>query len=458
MSRPRIDLVIRDAEVDGRRVDVSVAGASIASVEPAAGDHGGEAGRGRAARVVDARGGALIPGLHDHHIHLLALAAADRSLTLTQGSSLREIAADSGQGWLRVVGYHEAEHGPLDRHLLDELTGDRPARVQHQTGALWVLNSPALAAVGLADHPDGRLLGADALVRERVPSDAPDLAAIGRRLASFGLTGLTDATPTERVEDLDLLAGAAEAGALPQRLMVMGGPGLAMEARDHAAAGPVKIVIGDHELPALADVVAAIERARAADRPVAIHAVSRVGLILAVAAWEEAGATMGDRVEHGGVVPPELAEWLADHGVVVVTQPSFVRERGDRFLRDVEPDDVEHLYPCGRLLDAGVRVAGSSDAPFGNADPWQSITAAVERRTRSGALLGAHDRVAPLRALQMFLGDLDDPGGPPRRVVPGAPADLCLLHTRMHDALAAPSAALVRSVVCGGRIVIEPDT
>ena len=68
-------LLIRDAEIDfgARRVDVRVEGGRVlrvgADLPPAHGD-----------RVIDARGHALVPGLHDHHLHLYAAAAALQSL------------------------------------------------------------------------------------------------------------------------------------------------------------------------------------------------------------------------------------------------------------------------------------------------------------------------------------------------------------------------------------------
>ena len=103
--------------------------------------------------VVDAAGGAVLPGLHDHHVHLLALAAARQSIRLGPpdvgdraafDAALRAAAA-GGTGWLRGIGYHESVAGPLDRDRLDALVPGRPVRVQHRSGAMWVLNSRALA-------------------------------------------------------------------------------------------------------------------------------------------------------------------------------------------------------------------------------------------------------------------------------------------------------------------------
>jgi hypothetical protein len=56
-------------------------------------------------------------------------------------------------------------------------------------------------------------------------------------------------------------------------------------------------------------------------------------------------------------------------------------------------------------------------------------------------------------ALSLYLGDPTDPGGPPRRVTTGAPADLCLLDAPLRDVLAAPSAGRVRATLVGGRVV-----
>ena len=67
-----------------------------------------------------------------------------------------------------------------------------------------------------AGRPTGRLFRLDAWLRERLAPVAPtDLAAVGRRLASFGVTGVTDCTPTAAVAYFDTLAEAVRTGALP---------------------------------------------------------------------------------------------------------------------------------------------------------------------------------------------------------------------------------------------------
>jgi predicted amidohydrolase YtcJ len=82
------------------------------------------------------------------------------------------------------------------------------------------------------------------------------------------------------------------------------------------------------------------------------------------------------------------------------------------------------VYPCRSLLAAGVPVAASLDAPFGPFDPWLAMNTAITRRTASGAIAGADERVDARRALTLYLGTASAPGRP-RRVAVGEPGDLC---------------------------------
>jgi predicted amidohydrolase YtcJ len=463
------ELFFSNVEVEGKIVDVRVVDATVvdvhASVQPLPGAH-----------IVEGRRGALLAGLHDHHIHLLATAAAGQSIQVGPrdvggragfAAALRE--ADDTLppgGWIRAVGYHESVGGDLDRHALDALVPGRPVRVQHRSGARWVLNSAAVEALGIehADRPGlerddtgrvtGRLDRSDRWLRELLPDvESPDLAPLGTRLAGYGVTGVTDTTPYTDLADLAPLADAVGSGALPQRVVVTGGPELAgAEPPPGLEWGPVKIVVDDADYPPLDVLRDQVVTAHRHDRSVAIHCVTRTALVLALAAWDDVGARPGDRVEHGSVVPPELRPLLLRHRLTVVTQPGFIGERGDDYRRDVDADDLAHLYPCRSLLDDGVRVAGSTDAPYTDPNPWRAISAAATRLTPSGAVLGGHESVPARRALDLFLTRPHDPGGPARAVVPGAAADLCLLPVPLDDALAQPEAIRVVCTVRDGRI------
>ena len=457
-------LVLRDVTIEGRPgLDVRIEGGRIAEIGPAL---------AAAGPSIDGRGGALLPGLVDHHIHLLGLAAQAASIVLDRApdaagfaDAIRAGAGGRPAGaWLRATGYHERMAGEIGREALDRLAPDHRLRVQDQTGALWVLNSRALESVVDGEPPpfverdaDGRLTGriwrGDAWLRERIGREPPDLAAIGRTLASFGLTGLTDASASTDESAAGLLADAHRSGALPQRLMLMSAGPLAPPPDGAFAVGPVKVLLDDARLPDFDDVLATIRRARAWNRRVAVHCVTAAEFALTLAAFETAGAVAGDRIEHGGVIPPEAMATLAALGLTVVTQPGFVFERGDRYLAEVDAADQGDLYRCASLMAAGVPVAGSSDAPYASPDPWSGVRAAIRRRTRGGGALGEHERVDPRTALRLYLGRPDAPGGEMRRVAVGEPADLCLLKGPLAAALAEPDAELVAATLVGGEAV-----
>ena len=100
----------------------------------------------------------------------------------------------------------------------------------------------------------------------------------------------------------------------------------------------------------------------------AVHCVTRVQLVLTLAALGAAGRLSGDRIEHGAVIPAESLHDL--RSITVVTQPHFVAERGGQYAVDVAPEDLPDLWRLRSLIDAGVPVAAGSDAPFGGGDPW----------------------------------------------------------------------------------------
>jgi predicted amidohydrolase YtcJ len=460
-------LLLRNAEVAGRPgIDVRVRGERIAELAPGLYRRGEE--------ELDCRGGAVLPGLVDAHLHLLALAAADASVAcgppaVTDAASLAAaLAAAPGdaEGWVRGIGYVEVVAGDLDGPALDRLHAARPVRIQHRSGALWMLNGLAVDRLRLAHadapgierdgagRPTGRLWRADDELRRRLPPAAvPDLSDVGRRLTRYGVTAVTEATPDLDPGATAAISAAMEGGALPQRVHFLGLPlGTAAPAVPRATVGPVKIVLADSGLPHLDDLAGRIADVHTAGRGVAVHCVTREALVLVLAALDIAGAHHDDRIEHAALVPEELLPDLARRKLAVVTQPGFLAVRGDDYLRGVPEPEHADLYRARSLLDAGVRLALSSDAPYGPLDPWAVIAAAVHRRTPAGAVVGGAERLTPEQALDAYLGLPSFPGRP-RLVRVGTPADLVLLDRPLAAALAEPRAGCVRSVVIAGRVV-----
>ncbi|WP_099037690.1 amidohydrolase family protein [Mycobacterium neglectum] len=429
-------LIQRAALLDGSVVDIRVDGRIIA-VGPQLTSQPGE-------HVYDADNGTVIPGLHDHHVHLRSAAAALTSIRvgpaevhtradLARVLAVAEVGAD---GWLRAVGYHEAVAGPLDRRLLDEVSPRVPVRVQHRSGVLWTLNSAGLAQVGLGDHPDGRLRSSDHVWSDALQRNESGLAEVSRRLGSYGVTGVTDATPDLEVGDVVKLMAAHRRGELRQRL--------------HCLA-PGKRILHDTDLD-LADLAAWIAQRHADDVPVAVHCVTAAQLVITLAALRSAGSHPQDRIEHAAVVPDDSVADIVDVGVTVVTQPNFVAERGDQYLDDVPVAEHHELWRLASLLAAEVPVALSTDMPFGHDDPWKAMCAAVSRTTAGGTVLGADECVPARDALGMFFGSADAPAVQ-RRIAPGQPGDLCILGAGPAEVLGELDSGMVATTIVAGQVI-----
>jgi predicted amidohydrolase YtcJ len=432
-------LIQRATLLDGTTADIRV-GAHIEVV-----------GQGLTARrgegVLDAGGGTVLPGLYDHHVHVRSAASALDSLTLgppgvsTEAELTRLLsnASPGPDGWIRAVGYHESVAGELNRSALDAVVAGIPVRVQHRSGALWILNSAALGRVGLPDHPDGRLRSSDRAWSEALQRRETDLAELSRRITATGVTGVTDATPDLGADDMVSLMVAQRRGEFRPRLRFL---------------SPGKKILHDDrlDLDSLTDWIAA---QHAADHPVAVHCVTAAQLVVTIAALRAAGSHPQDRIEHAAMVPEENLADLADlaHlGLTVVTQPNFVAERGDQYLDDVPADEHSQLWRVASLRGAAVPVALSTDMPFGHGDPWTAMRAAVYRTTPRGAVLNANECVSALTALTMFLGRPDEPGRA-RTVATGQPGDLCVLNEPPATALAELDAGLVAATIIGGELV-----
>lgn len=407
--------LLRQAELDGRLVDCRIEGEQVSAIAAHLSAAPGD-------RIIDCAGGALLPGLADHHLHLWAAAAARSSLDVEGATDLSGYADQPGTGWLRAVGAGV----DLDRAGLDRIWPDRPVRLQHRSGALWTLNSAAIEIIGSGldevERRTGQLWRADRRLRELLVGSSAivdaDLVALGHDLARHGITRVTDATPDLTPESLATLTYS-----LPQYVLTM--------SDEIDSNSPVKIVIADHELPGIEQLVDKIGHAHNGGRAVAIHAVSQVALILAVIALETAGTTAGDRIEHAAVCGNELADRLAALEVTVVTQPTLWARHGRTYYRDSPPDERPLLWRHASLIARGVRVVVSSDAPYGDADPWQTIHACA-RRTSAG---GVDEAVAAADVLRSMLLDPVELAGEPRRIIVGSTTDLVLLDAPLAVAL-----------------------
>lgn len=430
----------------GELTDVALAGGRIAALGP---------GLPRAAEEIDGRGAVLLPGLHDHHLHIMATAARRQSVSLAglldAGAVAAALRAAPGAS-LRAVDYDERAAGLPDAALLDAWVAERPVRLADRTGALWVLNGAALRQLAGRELPpgaerdaDGRLTGRfwreDRWLRTALPSAAPDLAALGQELAAFGLTALTDAGAHNGPEEAALLGGAG----LPQRLTLMGREDLPAGAGYRR--GPLKLLIDERDPPELEALARRIDAARGQGRRVAAHCVTAAELALYLAALDAAGGGLpGDRIEHGGMISAEAMAEVAARGLAVVTNPAFLHDRGNRYLAEVPADELPDLYRVGSLVAAGVPLLAGSDAPYASVDPWLGMRAARGRMTSNGKVISPSERIDARAALGLYASG---------EIAPGMPADLVLCEGSLDDVLADLSAARVRVTLVGGSVAFS---
>ena len=419
--------------------------------------------------VVNARGGALLPGLHDHHIHMAASAARAQSVVcgppeVSTADELASLLSIQGDGWLRGILYHESVMGLPDARELDRICPDRPLRIQHRSGRMWLLNSRALdLLLANASSPpglerlngqfSGRLFEEDGWLQNAMQAQPPSLAGISAELARFGVTGITDMSPRNDAAIANWFASEHQEGRLRQRCILAGTLSLAEAVPSpHWKIGAAKLHLHENALPDFDDFVAVIRAAHAQGRCVASHCTTETELVFTLATLDAAGIMPGDRIEHAGIARDDHVTMIAEMGLSVVSQPHFIAERGDQYLADVAPDLHAVLYRLASFLRVGVTLAAGSDAPFGSLDPWAAMAAAASRKTASGRIIGAEEALSPEQALELFLSDPADLSRQ-RAIGIGSAADLCLLDCPWHEMSLSLDSGHVAATIIAGELV-----
>jgi hypothetical protein len=374
---------------------------------------------------------------------------------------LRE-ASSTGTGWVTGAGYVEyrlRENRHPTRAELDQAVPDRPAVLYHTSLHACVLNSAALREAGFTDDqpdPPGGALGRDdlgrlngvlferpmfALLEHNMARDIAAMSAAervalarnaGRRLAALGLTAVCDAD--SRRTTLTAFAEADEAGALSQRVYAMvvhdetewlETSGLKGTRSAYLTASAAKIwadggmssrtaaIHGTYPVPPYGSGILSFDRdvltamvTGLAKRglQVCVHAQGDRAIETTLDAFEHItvnGNPRRHRIEHGGSLYPALRARAARQRVVIASQPGFISTLGDGFA-EAFPDTSEELYAFRSWLDAGLTVAGSSDAPVITPDPLLGIRDAVARRTGTGRPFGPAECLTPARALALY--------------------------------------------------------
>jgi len=378
------------------------------------------------------------------------------------GARARDVATG---GWIEGRGYDDtrlAERRHPSRTELDRATRDHPVLVHHVSGHMSVVNSRALALAGIGrDTPDpvGGRIGRDpdtgepnGLLQEQAQSLVPrpftpqEPAALidalrsgGRAYLEAGITGSHEAgifSPPELgafqtawaegwlaqrthlmfridfvpwIEELGLRGGFGDDrlrfgaiklvadGSLIGRTAAVSEPFLEDPSPDNTGL----LTIPPDELHEL------IWRGHRLGWQMAVHAIGDRAIETVLDGFERAMERLPrpdprHRIEHCGVLRPDLIRRIRDLGVVPVSQPPFIPEFGDGFLRHLGRPRCQLTYPLRALVAAGIPVAGSSDSPVSSYHPLTGIQAAVTERTADGAEFAPGERLTVEEALRLY--------------------------------------------------------
>lgn len=447
----------REMLVDEEPVDVFLADGRITDIAPA----GALAPSGP---VLDAGGAWLVPGLWDHHVHVLQAAMAAVRVPLGDAVSAAHAAAIMGaatpiDGRRVGTGFRDAFWPDAPTlEVLDDATGDVPTYlINADVHSVW-LNSAALRREGLPADATGMMREEDAFEISR-RLNAVDAAigdrqvdALARDAASRGVVGIVDldmawnddAWMRREANGFDLLRVAY--GIYPEHLDRAVAEGLRTgDAVRGSTSGLVRVgglkvitdgslgtrtaacshaypVTGGHGMLTVdhAALLDLMTRATSGGLTCFVHAIGDLANTSALDAFAATGAT--GTIEHAQLVAHTDVPRFARLGVAASVQPEHALD--DRDLTDtVWAGQTALAYPLRSLADAGANLLFGSDAPVSPLDPWAAIAGAVFRTRGGREPWQAHERVGFDTALAASTAGGSTGGA---RIEPGALADLAL--------------------------------
>ncbi|MEQ8821470.1 MAG: amidohydrolase [Sumerlaeia bacterium] len=411
------------------------------------------------AEEVDCGGRTILPGFNDAHVHTWKVGHLRTTMIDLRGCAslgnmsdrLAEFATGLAPGaWVQSRGWNEAtlaEGRMPTRADLDRVLPDRPVFSIRTCAHIAVANSRALELAGItrdtvappgghiekdaSGEPNGLLHETALGLVQRVmpPPTQADLEAMIRagqeHQLSVGITSATDPAVTpalmaayraldargELLNRHNLLAirrpdGGTETFPLPEeygsdflriagvKFFADGGlsgatAALSVDYRHAPTRGILRFE--DDELFALA------RPAHEHGLRIGIHAIGDRAIEQVLALYERLGSGPRHRIEHFGLPNADHLHRAAALGAMAVSQPTFLRELAGNFRRYLPDGWLGRAYPLRAMVDAGITVALSSDAPVVRDDnPILSMQAAVTRRAAGGG-----ETLAPEQALTL---------------------------------------------------------
>jgi predicted amidohydrolase YtcJ len=470
---------------------------------------------GSSTRRIDVGGRTVVPGFNDAHTHISITPPFDRLTapfdpTIDQlADALRAQIKSSVAGRLieGEFGANAWDNPAFTRVWLDAIAPDHPVWLTSFTGHGALLNSKALAFVGIGEQPptiEGGVFGRDAKgrlngrleeyaqyyanLRLARKTDPAEMVRLYRQYAAeartFGITTtqlLGDSLPPA---DASKALVAADA---PMRWRYfrfpIGANGETLESKPPLPPQPSPMVDmrgmkwildgtpierwGFNRAP-YADAPSTRGRldlspqriaqfvgwAYGSEDPLAVHAFGDAAIEAYVAAVEKGGRPevwkqKRPRLEHADMTAPDLIPRVKAMGMVIVQNPTHFTFP-EIFKARYGQDRLEWMQPMKSLLDAGIPLAIGSDGPM---NPFLNIMAAVTHPTNPKEALTREQAVSAYTTGAAFSEFTEKEKG---QIAVGMFADLSVLSA---DVFTVPVAEMepIRSVLTmlGGRIVHE---
>jgi hypothetical protein len=139
---------------------------------------------------------------------------------------------------------------------------------------------------------------------------------------------------------------------------------------------------------------------------VATHAIGDAAIEMVIDVYQQLykdfPATI-KRIEHLGLPEKQHLEAMAASNIACSMQTIFLDELGKNFIQYLDEDYLNQCYPVQSVLQQGILMALSSDAPVvKNFNPFKGIAAAITRSTNEGEVIAPNQSISIEAALKAY--------------------------------------------------------
>ena len=412
---------------------------------------------------IDLDGKTMMPALTDVHQHLVMIGKKLELLALDDVTDIDEMkqqvkAFRTNRTWNNILGYDEnnfENQYKISIKELDELT-DKPTLITRICSHAGVVNSAAFEALNITketENPEGGYFERDedgeltgwvydkafeemraATVEDTTESLGEDIARGVKYLQSLGIAN----AHTEDLAyygdfniPLDAYLNTLGKDALKFRVNLLTHEQVykdvvkadktykenfverdAMKIFADGAFGAKTALVSEpyvdstnkglqiHTADKLEEMV---QTARANNDAVAVHMIGDRAIEMVLDAIEKYPVPQGkhDRLIHISLLRPDLIERIANLPVVCDIQPTFLISDMPWVAEYIGEERSKYLYPFKTLLDKGVIMGGSSDAPIEKVNPFLGIHALMTRE-EDGTVYNPAEIISRFDAFKMY--------------------------------------------------------